>query len=197
MRSITSVSIFDQNIVRTSPAGSCVLRIVEALAGDIPLHLYANRTDAPESKLVRKTENPLPPGPMGRRLSISISTEVPSAISATSISAIAFFCTSIAYSIGGGAPRRTARILNHTSAAFTERIAFRSARIIVARQGSLRGFSERCAAISIGLGCVHILFRNMRCSRWSACRLRRPVAFARHATLWRGGIHARWRKRAG
>ena len=74
MRSITSVSIFDQNILRPSPAGSCVLRIVEALAGVIPLHLYANRTDAPESKLVRKTKIPLPPGPVGRRPSISIST---------------------------------------------------------------------------------------------------------------------------
>jgi hypothetical protein len=64
MRSITSVSIFDQNIVRTSPAGSCVLRIVEELACDIPLHLFSNRADVPESKLVCTTKIPLPPGPV-------------------------------------------------------------------------------------------------------------------------------------
>jgi len=40
-----SVSIFDQNIIRSSPAGSCVLRIVEELSGDVPLHLFSNRAD--------------------------------------------------------------------------------------------------------------------------------------------------------
>jgi glycosyltransferase involved in cell wall biosynthesis len=64
MRSITSVSILDQNIVRTSPAGSCVLRIVEELAEDIPLHLFSNRAEVPESKLVRTTTIPLQPGPI-------------------------------------------------------------------------------------------------------------------------------------
>jgi glycosyltransferase involved in cell wall biosynthesis len=152
MRSITSVSIFDQNIVRTSPAGSCVLRIVEELAGDIPLHLYSNRAEAPESKLVRKTKIPLPPGPVvvrsvlftlfssfaywltGRQPSISISTEGTFPFCDL---CYAHFCHRVFLrehrdSIGGGTLRRIARILNHTWAAFTERIAFRSARIIVA-----------------------------------------------------------------
>jgi glycosyltransferase involved in cell wall biosynthesis len=152
MRSITSVSIFDQNIVRTSPAGSCVLRILEELAGDIPLHLFSNCTDVPESKLVRKTKIPLPPGPVvlrsvlftlfscfahclnGRRRSFSISTEGSFPFCDL---CYAHFCHRIFLrehrnAIGGEALRRTARILNHTWASLTERIAFRFAKTIVA-----------------------------------------------------------------
>ena len=152
MRSITSVSIFDQNIVRTSPAGSCVLRIVEELAGDTPLHLFSNRAEAPETQLVRKTKIPLPPGPVvvrsilfslfscfaywfiGRRPAFSISTEGTFPFCDL---CYAHFCHRVFLrehrdSIGGGTLRRTARILNHAWAAFAERIAFRSARIIVA-----------------------------------------------------------------
>ncbi|HMJ62383.1 MAG TPA: glycosyltransferase family 4 protein [Bryobacteraceae bacterium] len=152
MRSITSVSIFDQNIVRTSPAGSCVLRIAEELAGDIPLHLFSNRAEIAESKLVRKTKIPLPPGPVvvrsvlfslfscfaywliGRRAAFSISTEGTFPFCDL---CYAHFCHRVFLrehrdSIGGGTLRRTARILNHAWAAFTERIAFRSAGTIVA-----------------------------------------------------------------
>ena len=40
MRSILSVSVFDQNIVRASPAGSCVLRIVKSMLGDYFAQLF-------------------------------------------------------------------------------------------------------------------------------------------------------------
>lgn len=41
-----------------------MLRIVEGLAGDIPLHFFSNRAEVPESKLVRGTKIPLPPRPV-------------------------------------------------------------------------------------------------------------------------------------
>jgi glycosyltransferase involved in cell wall biosynthesis len=151
MRSITSVSIFDQNIVRTSPAGSCVLRIVQELAGDIPLHLFSNRTEIVESDRVRMRRIPLPPGPIflrsglftlfssiaywlgGPRRSVSISTEGTFPFCDL---CYAHFCHRVFLrkhraAIGGGALRRMARIVNHAWSSFTERIAFRSAQIIV------------------------------------------------------------------
>ena len=151
MRSITSVSIFDQNIVRTSPAGSCVLRIVQELAGDIPLHLFSNRTEITESERVRTRKIFLPPGPVflrsglftlfsstaywlgGPRRSFSISTEGTFPFCDV---CYAHFCHR-AYllehraAIGGRRLRRMARILNHAWAAVMERIAFRSAQVIV------------------------------------------------------------------
>jgi glycosyltransferase involved in cell wall biosynthesis len=152
MRSTISVSIFDQNIVRTSPAGSCVLRIVEEVAGDIPLHLFSNRDEVQESERLRKTNIPLPPGPVvlrfvlftvfsclaywltRRQSSFSISTEGTFPFCDL---CYAHFCHRVFLrehrnAIGGGASRRSARILNHAWASFTERIAFRSASIIVA-----------------------------------------------------------------
>jgi glycosyltransferase involved in cell wall biosynthesis len=176
MRSITSVSIFDQNIVRTSPAGSCVLRIAEELAGDVPLHLFSNRAEVPESKLVRKTKIPLPPGPVvvrsllftvfscfaywltGRRAAFSISTEGTFPFCDL---CYAHFCHRVFLrehrgSIGGGALRRTARILNHTWASFTERIAFRSARIIVAPSEGLEREMMRAYPRLVS-GKIHII----------------------------------------
>jgi glycosyltransferase involved in cell wall biosynthesis len=152
MRSITSVSIFDQNIVRTSPAGSCVLRIAEELAGAYALRLFSNRAEIAEGKGVHKTKVPLPPGPVvlrsvlftvfcsfaywltpGRR-SFTISTEGTFPFCDL---CYAHFCHRVFLrehraAIGGGPLRRMARTLNHVWASFTERLAFRSARIIVA-----------------------------------------------------------------
>jgi glycosyltransferase involved in cell wall biosynthesis len=152
MRSITSVSIFDQNIVRTSPAGSCVLRIAEELAGHIALRLFSNRTEIVEGERVHTTKVPLPPGPVvlrsvlftvfcsfaywltpGRR-SFTISTEGTFPFCDL---CYAHFCHRVFLSehraaIGGGRLRWAARIANHIWASFTERLAFRSARIIVA-----------------------------------------------------------------
>jgi glycosyltransferase involved in cell wall biosynthesis len=151
MRSITSVSIFDQNIVRTSPAGSCVLRIVQELTEDISLHLFTHRTEVAESQRVRRTNIPLPLGPVflrsalftlfssiaywlaGPRRSLCISTEGTFPFCDL---CYAHFCHRVflrehRMAIGGGPLRRTARILNHSWASFTERVAFRSAQIIV------------------------------------------------------------------
>ena len=151
MRSTTSVSIFDQNIVRTSPAGSCVQRIVQELAGDIPLHLFSNRTEIVASDRVRRRRIPLPPGPVflrsglftlfssiaywlgGPRRSFSISTEGTFPFCDV---CYAHFCHRVYLrehraAIGGRRLRRMARILNHAWAAVMERIAFRAAKIIV------------------------------------------------------------------
>src|SRR5690348_2838270 len=151
MRSTTSVSIFDQNIVCTSPAGSCVLRIAQELVGDIPLHLFANRTELAASERVRTRRIPLPPGPVflrsglftlfasiaywlrGPRRSFTISTE--GAFPFCDL-CYAHFCHRVFLrehrrAIGGNRLRRTARIVNHTWASLTERLAFRCARVIV------------------------------------------------------------------
>lgn len=150
MRSITSVSIFDQNIVRTSPAGSCVLRIVEELAGDVPLHLFSNRAEV-QSQGVRKTKIPLPPGPVVWRsvlftlfssITYWLTRSKPTFLISTEGAfpfcdlCYAHFCHRVFLrehrsAIGGGPLRRRARLLNHAWASFAERIAFRSARIIV------------------------------------------------------------------
>ncbi len=151
MRSTTSVSIFDPNIVRTSPAGSCVLRIAQELAGDIPLHLFANHTEIAASERVRTRRILLPPGPVflrsglftvfssiaywlgGPKRSFTISTE--GAFPFCDL-CYAHFCHRVFLhehrsAIGGRRLRRMARILNHAWAAVIERIAFGSAKIIV------------------------------------------------------------------
>jgi len=151
MRSTTSVSVFDQNIVRTSPAGSCVLRIAQELAGDIPLHLFSNRTEIAASERVRTRRIPLPPGPVflrsglftlfasiaywlrGPKQSFTVSTE--GAFPFCDL-CYAHFCHRVFLrehrsAIGGGPLRRTARIVNHAWASLTEGLAFRRARVIV------------------------------------------------------------------
>lgn len=151
MRSTISVSIFDPNIVRTSPAGSCMLRIAQELAGDIPLHLFSNRTEIAESERVRTRRIPLPPGPVflrsglftffssiaywlsGPKRSFTISTEGTFPFCDL---CYAHFCHRVFLrehwrAIGGPRLRWMARILNHAWAAVMERIAFGSAKIIV------------------------------------------------------------------
>ncbi|MBV9764616.1 MAG: glycosyltransferase family 4 protein, partial [Acidobacteriaceae bacterium] len=148
----TTLMVFDQNITNTSPAGSCLLRMLEPIAGKCPIHLFVNRTDLPDTKLLRKTKIPLPKRPVfaravlftlfsmcayavcGRKKSaIRISTEgaFPFCQIAQAQYCHRFFLSRHASAIAGNWIRRAARILTHSWGAWTERVAFRSARKIV------------------------------------------------------------------
>lgn len=143
--------VFDPNITRTSPAGSCLLAMLQPLIESCDIHLFISRTDLPDSKLLRKTKIPTPRRPVflsaflftflsacahlvgGRRPGLKISTE----------GAFPFCDLCYAHSchnlllfrygrfLGGGRLRRVARILTHTWGAMTERLAFHSATTIV------------------------------------------------------------------
>jgi len=143
--------VFDPNITRTSPAGSCVLSMLQPLIGECDLHLFVTRCDLPESEFIHQTHIPAPRRPVfassflytvfslcafaihARRRGLRIGTE--GAFPLCDL-CYAHSCHSILLSryrrfLGGGPLRRGARILTHAWGAFTERIAFRSARTIV------------------------------------------------------------------
>jgi glycosyltransferase involved in cell wall biosynthesis len=128
-----------------------VLRIVEEPAGDIPLDLFSHCAEVSASERLRRTNIPLPPGPVvlrsvlftlfcsiaywltGQRRSFTISTEGTFPFCDL---CYAHFCHRVYLrehraAIGGRRLRWMARILNHAWASVMERIAFRSAKIIV------------------------------------------------------------------
>jgi glycosyltransferase involved in cell wall biosynthesis len=156
--------IFDETITRNSPAGSCVLRLVEAVAGPFNLHLFVNRTDAHDHPAIRKTFVPLPNKPvLLRYVLFSLFSLVAYVARSPRLQGFiistqgAFPFCDLCYAhfchkeylrrhwkgIGGGFLRRTARLLSHLFAAATEAIAFRSARLVVVpSQGLARELSH-------------------------------------------------------
>jgi glycosyltransferase involved in cell wall biosynthesis len=163
MHSTICISVFDQNIVRTSPAGSCILRIVDALSDNLSFHLFFCQAEVRPAARRRETRIPLPPGPVvvrsflftlfalashawtNRHPSFSISTEGTYPFCDL---CYAHFCHR-AYlkehraAIGGAPLRRTARLLNHMWSSFTERLALRSARLVVVPSCGLARELER------------------------------------------------------
>ncbi len=144
--------VFDPSITCTSPAGSCLLNMLEPVAGKSPLHLFIQETDLPDAQSVRKTKIPLPRRPVfvravlytifstcayfalrPRKAALKISTEgaFPFCDLCYAHFCHRFFLRRHRESIGGGWFRRGARFLTHGWGAFTERIAFRSAKTIV------------------------------------------------------------------
>jgi glycosyltransferase involved in cell wall biosynthesis len=149
---VVTLLVFDENLIGTSPAGSCLLKVVQGVAGRMRLHLFFNQLDSSGNTAARKTRIPLPRGPVVVRAvlfwllasaaylfsktdakRISIGTQ--GAFPFCNIS-YAHFCHLIFLrnhrgAIGGRFFRRSARLLNHYWGALTERLAFRSAGLIV------------------------------------------------------------------
>jgi len=143
---------FDENIISTSPAGSCLLKVLADVSAELPVHLFCNRHELKGGRRLRVTQIPLPAGPVLLR-----------ALLFTILASLSYFLTrreeyefrigtqgvfpfchlSYAHfchrlflrdhraSIGGSILPKTARILNHLWGALTERIAFSQARTIV------------------------------------------------------------------
>jgi glycosyltransferase involved in cell wall biosynthesis len=146
------VWVFDENLILTSPAGSCLLKVVQSVAGQIPLRLFFNRLELGDTMPVRRTRIPLPAGPIVLRafLFTLLSTcaylfsRRDKEVFRVSTQGVFPFCDlSYAHfchrcflrdhraSLGGGFFRRSSRLLTHIWGSITERLAFQSARIIV------------------------------------------------------------------
>jgi glycosyltransferase involved in cell wall biosynthesis/O-antigen/teichoic acid export membrane protein len=144
--------VFDENLVTTSPAGGCVLRIIQDNAERYPLHVFYNRLDLTGLDIPEKTHIPLPRGPvvlrsilftlfagtanwytLGRRRAFRIAAQGVFPFCQISY---AHFCHRMFLrdhraDIGGGPLRRVARYMIHIWGAFTEKKAFGSAKSIV------------------------------------------------------------------
>lgn len=148
--------------------------MLQRLAGEWPIHLFTNRTDLPESELVRKTRIPLPRRPVFARailytllstLAYLISRKPKPNLRISSEGAFPFcqisynqfchrfFLSRHRNSIAGGWLRRAARIVTHSWGAITEKIAFRSATIVVVPS---RGIGREIESMYPSLACGKI-----------------------------------------
>ena len=144
--------IFDENLISTSPIGSCLLKVVETNAERYPLHVYYNRLESRNDQLTARTHIPLPAGPvilrsvlftllaavaywyqLGRRPTFRIA---PQGVFPFSQISYAQFCHRIFLrdhraDMGGSPLRLTARYMIHIWGSLTEKMAFRRAKTIV------------------------------------------------------------------
>jgi glycosyltransferase involved in cell wall biosynthesis/O-antigen/teichoic acid export membrane protein len=144
--------VFDENLIPASPAGSCLLKVVQDNLVRFPLHVFYNRLDQSQNDIPRRTRIPLPAGPVVLR-----------SVLFTLLAGIAYwfrlrgrpsfriaaqgvfpFCQ-ISYAhfchrlflrdhradIGGAPLRRAARYMIHIWGSFSERMAFKHAKTIV------------------------------------------------------------------
>ena len=144
--------VFDENLIPTSPVGSCLLKVAQTNAERYPLRIFYNRLDFTKEKIVDRTHIPLPTGPvilrsvlftlfaavaywyqLGKRPTFRIAAQGVFPFSQISY---AQFCHRIFLRdhrahIGGSPLRRVARYLIHIWGSLTERMAFRRAQTIV------------------------------------------------------------------
>ena len=144
--------IFDENLIPTSPVGSCLLKVVQSEADGYPLQVFYNRIDVSKGEISERTHIPLPAGPVilrsvlftffaavaywfkiGGRRTFRIAAQGVFPFCQISY---AQFCHRIFLrdhraNIGGRPLRLLARYLIHMWGAFTEKMAFRRAQTIV------------------------------------------------------------------
>jgi len=145
-----TITVFDPNITRNSPAGSCLLSMLRAAGTDYKLRLFTSNTDlAAHSRLVIHRVS-LPRRPVllqnmaftllavcfylfSRNKGMTLSTQgaVPFCDIAYAHNPHKLFLTRYRKHISGGFFTRGARMLNYFWIAALESIAFRRARIIV------------------------------------------------------------------
>lgn len=187
--------IFDENLIPTSPAGSCLLKVLETVAGEVPLRLFCNRLQLGHAPYVRKTRIPLPPGPIVLRAVLFtllsgfayLFTRRGERCLRLSTQGVFPFCDlSYAHfchlgflrdrrsSLGGSLFRRAARLLNHIWGSITERIAFNSARIIVVPSNGLAR-DIRTAYPKVAAK-IHVIANPVNTAFYA-----RPVGFERDA----------------
>jgi len=150
--------VFDENLIPASPAGSCLLKIVQDNVARFPLHVFYNRLDLTKNDVPRRTRIPLPVGPvilrsilftflagaaywfkLGGRPSFRIAVQGVFPFCQISY---AHFCHRIflrehRVDIGGEPLRRVARYMIHLWGSLTERMAFRRAKTIVVPSAGL------------------------------------------------------------
>jgi hypothetical protein len=144
--------IIDENLIPASPAGSCLLKVLQTNADRYPLRVFYNRLDLTKGEIADRTHVPLPGGPvilrsvlfslfagiaywyrLGRRPTFRIAAQGVFPFCQISY---AHFCHRIFLrdhraNIGGGPLRRVARYMIHIWGSLTERIAFLRAKTIV------------------------------------------------------------------
>ncbi len=147
-----SLVVFDENLVPNSPAGSCLLKVVQDIAAIYPLHLFYDRLDLTKGDIRERTHIWLPRGPvilrsvlftffagvaywftMGGRRTFRIAAQGVFPFCQISY---AHFCHRIFLrdhraDIGGGPLRRVARYMIHIWGSMTEKMAFARAKAIV------------------------------------------------------------------
>ncbi len=186
--------IFDENLIPTSPVGSCLLKVVQTNADRYPLHLYYNQLDLSKGEFTDRTQVPLPAGPvvlrsvlftlfagaaywyqLGRRPTFRIAAQGVFPFCQVSY---AQFCHRIFLrdhraSIGGGTLRRVARYMIHLWGAFTEKIAFRRAETIVVPSEGL-AYELQMAYPELVVGKINIIPNPVDIDRF-----RKPQDFSR------------------
>jgi len=144
--------VFDENLIPSSPAGSCLLKVVQDNAALFPMHLFYNRLDMSKNDVPRRTHIPLPAGPVvlrsvlftlfaGAAYWFQMRDRPSFRIAAQGVFpfcqiSYAHFCHRIFLrdhraDIGGGLLRKVARYLIHIWGSITERMAFQRAKTIV------------------------------------------------------------------
>ena len=147
------LSVFDPNITRDSPAGSCLLEMLAAAAGQYEVEIYAAQSDLPDFHKLPTPARPvllqnivfsalavfhyLTTPAAQRGLTISTQGAVPFCHICYAHNPHKLFLTRYRHFIGGGFFTRGARILNYGWIASLESIAFRRARWIVVPSAGL------------------------------------------------------------
>jgi glycosyltransferase involved in cell wall biosynthesis len=147
-----TVSVFDPNIIETSPAGSCLLKMLRAAGPLYKLELFTVNTDLKASDRLIIHKLPVPEKPVvlqnllftllsglrywfapsaKRSLKIATQGAFPFCEISYTHNPHKLFLTRYRSLIGGTLLTRTARLLNYHWIAFVESIAFRHARVIV------------------------------------------------------------------
>jgi glycosyltransferase involved in cell wall biosynthesis len=167
--------VFEPSITRASPSGSCLLKMLEALAGKWPIHIFANRCELGPAPLSQQTHVPLSPPvelirrilfpmfttllylPYSRSQSIRIATEAAFPLCQISHTQFChrYFLRHHRDAIATTWARRVARTLTHRWLAFLERIAFGYAKkIVVPSEGAAHELESTYPSLTRGKICV-------------------------------------------
>jgi glycosyltransferase involved in cell wall biosynthesis len=144
--------VFDENLIPTSPVGSCLLKVIQDNLARYPLHVFYNRLDLSKNDIPRRTRIPLPGGPVilrsvlftlfaGLAYRFKLGGAPTFRIAAQGVFpfcqiSYAQFCHRIFLrdhraNMGGSPARLAARYMIHTWGSLTERMAFKRAKAIV------------------------------------------------------------------
>lgn len=148
-----TLSAFDPNITNTSPAGSCLLKLLRAASANYQLELFVARTEMQPADGISIHKMPVPRKPVflesilftvtsilfsvlkrgkGNRITISTQGGFPFCDISYAHNCHKLFLTEYRAHITGGFLKRTARLINYVWSTAMEAIAFRHASVIVA-----------------------------------------------------------------